>query len=285
MIFRVNKTKGFSVMSNYHLQDKNLSLRAKGLLSLMLSLPDDWKFSIAGLASLCIEKEQAVKSSLDELKASHYVVVTKLLPNQTASKRIEWLYDIYEKPQIEDLEKEQYPVEQPPVEQGVDTQGVVEQGIETQGIENQPLQNTKELNTKLQNTKKKEVSKKVSSGNNARAKEKSFDEILDSVDVIKDNPELREAFVNFIKMRKVIKAQLTNRGLELAINRAYELAKGNPQKMIAVVNQSVERSWRGIFELTEDKVEPKTHEQLAKEAEKERAENPYYKRLEEKGII
>lgn len=134
-------------------------------------------------------------------------------------------------------------------------------------------------------TNKKEVSKKVSSGNSARAKEPSFDEILDSVDVIKDNPELREAFVNFIKMRKVIKAQLTNRGLELAINRAFELAKGDPQKMIAVVNQSVERSWRGIFELTEDKVEPKTHEQLAKEAEKERAENPYYKRLEEKGVI
>lgn len=284
MIFRVNKTKGFSVMSNYHLQDKNLSLRAKGLLSLMLSLPDDWKFSIAGLASLCIEKEQAVKSSLDELKASGYVVVTKLLPNQTASKRIEWLYDVYEKPQTKNLKKEQSPVEQPPVKQGVATQGVVEQGIEPQGIENQPLQNTKVLSTKEQNTKK-EVSKKVSSGNNARAKEKSFDEILDSVKVIQDNPELREAFINFIKMRKVIKAQLSSRGLELAINRAYELAKGNPQKMIAVVNQSVERSWRGIFELTEDKVEPKTHEQLAKEAEKERAANPYYKRLEEKGVI
>lgn len=139
-------------------------------------------------------------------------------------------------------------------------------------------------NYQITTTNKKEVSKKVSS-DSAHAKEPSFDEILDSVEVIKDNPELREAFVNFIKMRKVIKAQLTNRGLELAINRAFELAKGNPQKMIAVVNQSVERSWRGIFELTEDKVEPKTHEQLAKEAEKERAENPYYKRLEEKGII
>lgn len=284
MIFRVNKTKGFSVMSNYHLQDKNLSLRAKGLLSLMLSLPDDWKFSIAGLASLCIEKEQAVKSSLDELKASHYVVVTKLLPNQTASKRIEWLYDIYEKPQTEDLEREQSPVEQPPVTQGVVTQGVVSQAVDSQGIENQGLQNTKVQTTKEQNTKK-EVSKKANSGNSARAKDPSFDEILDSVEVIKDNPELREAFVNFIKMRKVIKAQLTNRGLELAINRAFEIAKGNPQKMIAVVNQSVERSWRGIFELTEDKVEPKTHEQLAKEAEKERAENPYYKRLEKKGVI
>lgn len=144
----------------------------------------------------------------------------------------------------------------------------------------EPLPNNYQITT----TNKKEVSKKVSNGNNARTKEPSFDEILDSVEVIKDNPELREAFVSFIKMRKVIKAQLTNRGLELAINRAFELAKGNPQKMIAVVNQSVERSWRGIFELTEDKVEPKTHEQLAKEAEKARTENPYYKRLKERGL-
>lgn len=255
MIFRVNKTKGFSVMSNYHLQDKNLSLRAKGLLSLMLSLPDDWKFSIAGLASLCIEKEQAVKSSLDELKASHYVVVTKLLPNQTASKRIEWLYDVYEKPQTEDLEKEQSPVEQPLVAQGVVAQGVAEQGIEPQGIENQPLQNTKVLSTKEQNTKK-EVSKKVNSGNNARAKEPSFDSILDSVPLIHDNPDLMNAFKDFIKMRARIKAPLTNRGLQLAINRAVCVARGDPQQMTACVEQSIERSWRGIFELTDSRTEP-----------------------------
>lgn len=274
MIFRVNKTKGFSVISNYHLQDKNLSLRAKGLLSLMLSLPDDWKFSIPGLASLCIEKEQAVKSSLDELKAAGYVVVTKLLPNQTASKRIEWLYDVYEKPQTEDIEEEQSPVEQPPDTQGVDTQGVVEQDIESQGIENQPLQNTKVLSTKLQNTKK-EVSKKVSSGNNARAKEPSFDEILDKVDVVRQNPELREAFINFIKMRKVIKAPLTNRGLALAINRAFEIAKGQPEKMIAVVDQSIERSWRGIFPITDSTIEPKLSRQ--------QSVNPYTEMLKEEG--
>ena len=123
-------------------------------------------------------------------------------------------------------------------------------------------------------TNKKEVSKKEK-GNSAHAKEPSFDEILDSVDVIRQTPELREAFVNFIKMRKVIKAQLTNRGLELAINRAFELAKGNPQKMIAVVNQSVERSWRGIFDLTEDKVEPRSPQQSS--------DNPYDQMLKERG--
>ena len=52
MIFRVQKTKDYTVMSNYHFQDKNLSIKAKGLLGLMLSLPKDWDYSINGLVTL-----------------------------------------------------------------------------------------------------------------------------------------------------------------------------------------------------------------------------------------
>lgn len=265
MIFRVNKTKGFSVMSNYHLQDKNLSLRAKGLLSLMLSLPDDWKFSIAGLASLCIEKEQAVKSSLDELKASGYVVVTKLLPNQTESKRIEWLYDVYEKPQTKNLKKEQSPVEQPPVKQGVATQEVVEQGIEPQGIENQPLQNTKELSTKLQNTNKKERKK-------AESTRATFDEILDSYEVIKNSPELRDAWIAFIQMRQRIRAPLTDRALELNIKKAFELAKDDPNKVLKIVNNSIAKGYRGVFP-DEDRSQSS-----------DQSDNPYTKMLKDRGL-
>lgn len=266
MIFRVNKTKGFSVMSNYHLQDKNLSLRAKGLLSLMLSLPDDWKFSIAGLASLCIEKEQAVKSSLDELKASHYVVVTKLLPNQTKSKRIEWLYDVYEKPQTKDLEEEQSPAEQPPVTQGVDAQGVAEQGIESQGIENQPLQNTKELSTKLQNTNNKKERKK------AEPTRATFDEILDSYDAIKNSPELRAAWVGFIQMRQRIRAPLTDLALKLNIKKAFELAKDDPNIVLKIVNNSIAKGYRGVFP---DEDRSKSSDQ---------SDNPYYQMLKDRGL-
>lgn len=265
MIFRVNKTKGFSVMSNYHLQDKNLSLRAKGLLSLMLSLPDDWKFSIAGLASLCVEKEQAVKSSLDELKAAGYVVVTKLLPNQTASKRIEWLYDIYEKPQTKDIEEEQSPAEQPPVTQGVATQGVVEQGIESQGIENQPLQNTKELSTKLQNTNKKERKK-------AEPIRATFDEILDSYEAIKNSPELRDAWIGFIQMRQRIRAPLTDLALKLNIKKAFELAQDDPNKVLKIVNNSIAKGYRGVFP-DEDRSQSNGQ-----------SDNPYTKMLKDRGL-
>ena len=67
-IIRVHKSKNFTVMSNYHLRDKNLSLKAKGLLSVMLSLPEDWDYSISGLCSILKENKTAIKSALRELQ-------------------------------------------------------------------------------------------------------------------------------------------------------------------------------------------------------------------------
>ena len=67
-IIRVEKQKNYTVMSNHHLQDGNLSLKAKGLLSMMLSLPEDWVYSVEGLVSLCKEGRDAVRSALTELE-------------------------------------------------------------------------------------------------------------------------------------------------------------------------------------------------------------------------
>ena len=140
-IIRMNKSSDYTVMSNTHLKEKNMSLKAKGLLSLMLSLRDDWEYSVEGLVSICKESEVAVKSALNELKKFNYLKVTKLLPNQTETGRIEYIYDIFEKPQ-QDIEK-----------QGVENLGVEILGVEIQALENQGQLNTKELNTKELNTK------------------------------------------------------------------------------------------------------------------------------------
>lgn len=77
-VVRCEKDRNFTVMSNYHLQNKTLSLKAKGLLSFMLSLPDDWKFSISGLCAVCKESNKAIKSTLDELKEHGYLIVNKV---------------------------------------------------------------------------------------------------------------------------------------------------------------------------------------------------------------
>ena len=97
-VIRVSKTKGFSVMSNYHLRDKNLSLKAKGLLSMMLSLPDGWHYTIRGLASICKEGVESISSGIRELEKCGYV--RRHQPN-IDGKFQESEYVIYEMPQNE----------------------------------------------------------------------------------------------------------------------------------------------------------------------------------------
>lgn len=72
-VFRVEKTKDFTVMSNYHLRDKNLSLKAKGLLSQMLSLPEEWDYTLAGLACINKESKDAIRSAVNELEQAGYI--------------------------------------------------------------------------------------------------------------------------------------------------------------------------------------------------------------------
>ena len=72
-VFRIEKTKDFTVMSNHHLRNTDLSLKAKGLLSVILSLPETWDYSLEGLAKICKEGVSAVRTGLDELINAGYV--------------------------------------------------------------------------------------------------------------------------------------------------------------------------------------------------------------------
>ena len=93
--FKIDKTKDFTVMSNYHLRDKSLSLKAKGLLSFMLSLPENWDYSTNGLVAICKESRDAIKSTLDELKKNGYLVIEKVRGEKGL---YEYNYIIHEKP-------------------------------------------------------------------------------------------------------------------------------------------------------------------------------------------
>ena len=135
-VIRVEKTKNYTVMSNYHFKEKTMSLKSKGLLSLMLSLPDNWDYSIAGLVAICKENETAIKSALKELQQFGYVKVDKIMPDKTESGRIEYVYNIYEKPKQEDKK-----------------QGVENLPVEIQRVENHTQLNTNKLNTNKLNTK------------------------------------------------------------------------------------------------------------------------------------
>lgn len=171
-VCRVHKNANYTVMSNYHLKSKNLSLKAIGLLSKIFSLPDGWDYSIAGLTCICKENETAIKSALNELKEWGYLTVTKLMPSETKSGRIEYVYDFYEysekdtpsgkgssapkqyteKQGIENLPLEI--TEITPIKQEVEKQEVENLPLEILPVEFQPIENQGQLNTYNKYTKK-----------------------------------------------------------------------------------------------------------------------------------
>lgn len=132
-VFKVEKKKNYTIMSNHHLQNKNLSLKAKGLLSYMLSLPSDWDYSLVGLKSNLKESKTSLRNTLTELKENGYLVITKLYPNKTESKKIEYVYNIYEEPILEP--------------------SIQKQDTENLDLDFQHLENDTQLNTNKQSMK------------------------------------------------------------------------------------------------------------------------------------
>ena len=98
-IFRVAKTRDYTVMSNYHLRDKNLSLKAKGLLSLILSLPEDWNYTTRGLAAICKEGVDSIGAALRELESAGYLARHRLRDRSGRISDTE--YVVYESPRTE----------------------------------------------------------------------------------------------------------------------------------------------------------------------------------------
>ena len=99
-VYRVERTRDYTVMSNCHLKDTSLSLKAKGLLSMMLSLPNEWNYNTRGLAAICKEGVDAIGSAIRELEGRGYIVRRQL---RGADGRItDTEYTIYEQPQHPD---------------------------------------------------------------------------------------------------------------------------------------------------------------------------------------
>ena len=149
-VCRVNKNANYTVMSNYHLRSTNLSLKAIGLLSKVLSLPENWDYSISGLTAICKEKETAIKAALDELKHWGYLNVTKLMPNETNSGRIEYVYDFYEysekdTPDADRDDDDTYEEDEETSAAEVNSIKKAPQGAEKQAVENQGQINTKKI--------------------------------------------------------------------------------------------------------------------------------------------
>ena len=108
-IIRVNRTHNYTVMSNTHLRDKSLSLKACGLLSKILSLPDNWSYSVAGLSAICKEGKASVASAINELIIAGYIIRSRERAKNGQLSNV--IYNIFEEPQTNQKKREIVPVD------------------------------------------------------------------------------------------------------------------------------------------------------------------------------
>lgn len=217
-VIRVNKTKNYTVMSNYHITDKRLSLKAKGLLSVMLSLPDDWNYSTLWLATICADGTDSVRSGLQELEKCGYLVRTLSSEN---GKFNGYIYDIFEQPcEINSLSENIKSVENFP---SLDFPTTGNPTTEKPMTENPTQQNTNKENTCLL---KNYIKNKLKS---AGAYVGVHDALIDEV-------------VNAIVAGTQIKGTITFDGKKYNAMTFERIAKGfSFEQLVPIVNRLLQR--------------------------------------------
>ena len=207
-ILRKNKKDKYTVIDNTVFFDRELSYKAKGLLCQMLSLPNEWSFSIEGLTRLANDGKASVQSALAELKeAGYFYRVQKRSGNRISG--IEYV--------VSEVKF-------------ADSQHLENQHLENQDIENPSQLNTKELSTKKSNTK----------------------------DIYSGLPdELISALKDFEDMRKRIKAPLSDRAKEMLLRKLDKLADDDIEKKIAILEQSIFNSWKGVYDIDDRRSDQK----------------------------
>lgn len=226
-IFRVHKSNNFTVMSNTHFKERKMSLKAKGLLSLMLSLPDTWNYSVSGLVALSKDGKDSVMSALAELETFGYLERVRTINEKGQFSGIE--YNIFETPQTEN-----------PI---ADKQNADKPILDNTNAEKPPLLNTNKLNTNV-NKGTKELNTK---GNDIDV----FEDILKDVKDL----ELRNLYVDFIEMRRNIKKPMTKRSLKMLINRCERITNFNIREQKTILEASIINHWSNVFLPNEVKAE------------------------------
>lgn len=147
-VFRIDKTRDYTVMSNHHLRNKSLSLKAKGLLSLMLSLPDNWDYTTKGLACICKDGIDSISSAIKELESAGYVIRRRLRNAQGRLTEIEYI--IMEQPQVP-VVSDDSPIPEKPKQENP----ILDNPRQVIPREGNPVQeNPAQLNTNIQLNKK-----------------------------------------------------------------------------------------------------------------------------------
>lgn len=219
-VIRVNKTKNYTVLSNYHFKEKEMSLKAKGLLSLMLSLPEDWNYSVSGLVKLSKDGKDSVMSALSELEKFGYLYRSKVINEKGQFSGIE--YNIFEQPQAE------YPIAEKPISGKENT-------------ENPTAEKPPQLNTKESNTNNNKIIYNIN----------NYIHILDTI----GDDSLRNLFVDFLEMRNYMGHPMTVKGFELLRERLRELVGLDITKQKQLLRTAIINNWKNVYPKGEEPVD------------------------------
>lgn len=200
---------------------------------MMLSLPDDWNYSIAGLVKLSKDGKDSVMSALAELEAFGYLTRDRIKDNKGKFSGVE--YNIYEEPQLD------FPVAE-------------EQNAEEQNEGKQIAEKPRQLNTNKLNTKRINNTNKLNTNSNIEI----FEEILSSV----VNVEIRNLYVDYIEMRKHIGAPMTKRGLKMLIDRCERLSNFNIRVQKLLLETAIINNWKNVYMPKEEEVKEVNKEVL-----------------------
>ena len=148
-VFRVEKNKGYTVMSNHHLRNHTLSLKAKGLLSQMLSLPDDWDYTLQGLAQINKESIDAIREAVRELERAGYIKRSRERDERGCLRGT--VYTIYEQPHTEPTPEE--PAQALPASENPT--------LEKPMLDKPTLENPTQLITKRENKEKRNTDRSI----------------------------------------------------------------------------------------------------------------------------
>ena len=228
-VIRVEKRSNFTVVDNTFIRDNNLSLKAKGLMLLMLSLPPEWDYSISGLSAICQEGKTAIRNCLKELEDNYYLIRERK-NNEKGYFVYEYiLKEIPEVPHTENLH--------------TDEECAVDVHTEEVYAEEQYTENRTQINKDLL---KKDLLKKDLI-NKERVSGLSRLEAYEILNEAIEDRELKELYLEYIQMREEIEAPLTKRSLNMLITRCERLSNFNVGLQKTMLESALINHWKSVY--------------------------------------